>query len=432
MNNSWVSISLNQDRRRAERTLHRTWEWFAESQSLAGESLCNMRSPVAESWQRCLTQKLDPVSHPPPPVESSDVFHAYRENHPLWRMIPTAHALLDPVGEAAQHLLVVTDDKGLILYLKGSSRARAEAEEMNFTEGACWDETTAGTNAIGAALVEGHPLQIHAAEHYVERVHQWTCSAAPIRHPATGELLGAVDLTGKSRTVHPHSLSVVSTIAQLIEREAAHHAPLAPGSEPIASPVEIYALGRSNAQLRVNNRTFKLARRHSEILVLLALYPGGLSGEDLAEKLYNSCQKASVARAELARLRKQTDLSIEANPYRISGEVWADFLEVEGLLRQGAVREATDKWAGSLLPHSDTPGIEEARYVLDALIREAAMSSGDLELLWSWANTLSGKVDFEAWKELSSKLKDDSRGAYATSYVELLGNSEFDLRIFAR
>src|SRR6201999_2699527 len=50
-----------------------------------------------------------------------------------------------------------------------------------------------------------------------EPVQRWTCSAAPIHDPDTGELLGVIDLTGDFSTVHPHSLAGATATAQAVE-----------------------------------------------------------------------------------------------------------------------------------------------------------------------------------------------------------------------
>ena len=109
------------------------------------------------------------------------------------------------------------DAAGRLLWVDGHPAVKRRAESMHFVEGARWSEDAAGTNAIGTALATAHSVQIFAAEHFSRRVHPWTCSAAPLRDPATGELLGVVDLTGPLRTVHPHSLALVSAAAREAE-----------------------------------------------------------------------------------------------------------------------------------------------------------------------------------------------------------------------
>jgi hypothetical protein len=70
---------------------------------------------------------------------------------------------------------------------------------------------------MGTALAADQPVQIHSAEHLVRRIHAWTCAAAPVHDPDTGKLIGAVDISGPLRTVHPAMMALVTAAAQLAE-----------------------------------------------------------------------------------------------------------------------------------------------------------------------------------------------------------------------
>ena len=97
-----------------------------------------------------------------------------------------AETLLD-----ADNLLVVSDADGMLLSIAGDTRLRNRAaDDMNFVEGALWSESSAGTNAIGTAVAAAHAVQVFAAEHFTEPVQRWTCSAAPVIDPDTGEVIG--------------------------------------------------------------------------------------------------------------------------------------------------------------------------------------------------------------------------------------------------
>ena len=96
---------------------------------------------------------------------------------------------------------------------------------MNFVPGARWAETVAGTNAPGTAITVDRPVQVFAAEHFRRPVQAWTCAAAPVHDPATGRLLGAVDITGGDRLAHPHSLAFVRAVARAAESQLALLAP---------------------------------------------------------------------------------------------------------------------------------------------------------------------------------------------------------------
>lgn len=125
---------------------------------------------------------------------------------------------LGPIAADGEHLIVVSDADGLLLWLDGETKLRsAAADAMNFVEGALWSEAGAGTNAVGTALAAAHAVQVFAAEHFTASVQRWTCAAAPVIDPDSGQLLGVIDLTGDISSVHPHSLSVVVATARAVE-----------------------------------------------------------------------------------------------------------------------------------------------------------------------------------------------------------------------
>src|SRR4051812_48718850 len=185
------------------RQLRRAWERF-----LGDGRLEAVRPPIAKSWQRSQDAGVDP-SRPrvaPALVDVGEASARWRA-HPLAVAAPLIHDCLGPVVAAASQLVVVSDADGMILWIDGPDGVRYDAAEtLNFTEGAGWSEAAAGTNAIGTALAADHAVQVFAAEHFNEVVHRWTCSAAPIHDPDTGELLGVIDLTGALDTAHPYCL----------------------------------------------------------------------------------------------------------------------------------------------------------------------------------------------------------------------------------
>jgi signal transduction histidine kinase len=143
--------------------------------------------------------------------------------HPLREAAPLIRAYLADIADKSDHLIVVSDAAGVLLQLEGNARVRSQAaDSMNFTEGALWSEEGAGTNAVGTALAADHAVQIFATEHFNEVVQAWTCSAAPVHDPETGELLGVIDLTGLQKNVHPHSLAVAMAAARAVEDRLRH------------------------------------------------------------------------------------------------------------------------------------------------------------------------------------------------------------------
>jgi hypothetical protein len=181
------------------------------------------RGVVARSWSRVLGLGLDASrtnAREPLPFE---VVERRRRQSPLSLVIDDLRQVLGSVADASLFVLVVTDGDGVILWREGSARVRLRADELGFTEGARWTEATVGTNAIGTALAEAAPVQLFSAEHFEQAQHPWYCTAAPIHHPTTGELLGVVDVSGPALTLHPLIAALVETAVKLAEERLWRH-----------------------------------------------------------------------------------------------------------------------------------------------------------------------------------------------------------------
>jgi len=113
-------------------------------------------------------------------------------------------------------LVTLTTKRGIILKIIGDEDVRSSLERGNFIEGADWSEESAGTNAIGTALLIGNPIQVFAHEHFCLCSHKSTCSGAPIRDPE-GNIIGVIDLTGDFFNVNSHTLGMAVAAANAIE-----------------------------------------------------------------------------------------------------------------------------------------------------------------------------------------------------------------------
>lgn len=68
--------------------------------------------------------------------------------------------------------------------------------ENHLEPGGRWLETTIGTNAIGTSLHLKRPVAIAGAEHFCEEIQRWSCAGSPVADPASGRLIGVVDVSG--------------------------------------------------------------------------------------------------------------------------------------------------------------------------------------------------------------------------------------------
>ncbi|BCZ46814.1 sigma-54-dependent Fis family transcriptional regulator [Clostridium gelidum] len=117
-----------------------------------------------------------------------------------------------------EFIIVLTDNNGCILYIKGAEENSSNINCVNIKVGAYMDEQNIGTNAMGTAISEDKCVQITAREHYIVGLQGLTCSAAPI-HNTTGEIIGTLNLTGRSNMEHPHTLGLVVFGVKAIENE---------------------------------------------------------------------------------------------------------------------------------------------------------------------------------------------------------------------
>ena len=213
MDDAVCAVRRGVDLRRHARLLHRTHEAM-----LTGHALpASPRGVVARSWTRMRADGHDPdrttTDHP----VGIEALEQRRRASPLASVLRGLRSNLASVADEAQHIMVVTDADGVVLWRDGCNGVRHRADALGFAEGATWTETAVGTNAIGTALVERAPVQLFSAEHYQRSLHPWTCAAAPVHDPRTGALLGIVDISGPAATVHPAAVALVGMAVRLAE-----------------------------------------------------------------------------------------------------------------------------------------------------------------------------------------------------------------------
>ena len=69
---------------------------------------------------------------------------------------------------------------------------------------------------MGVALLEKNPVSVHGSQHFNASAHFLTCAASPIFSPS-GEILGAINISGKKEHYHPYIFTLTQIIAGDIE-----------------------------------------------------------------------------------------------------------------------------------------------------------------------------------------------------------------------
>lgn len=144
----------------------------------------------------------------------------------------------------------------------------------------------------------------------------------------------------------------------------------------------------------------QLTPRHREILVALAFNPAGLSAEQLALRVWGEGGRPEVAKAEVQRLRHRLPLVV-GRPYRLSGRVWADFVELRERLLRGNLQGALALYGGPLLPDSEAPVVTEAREEISSLLKKTLLSQGAIQQAFELAMQ---EEDPEFWQAILTQL----------------------------
>lgn len=379
----------------------------AQESTLAGSPDPAFSPLLIESWRRSLALGINPERHSPMHVHEVSEARTLRSQHRLASAVPALSQMLADESADGRHLLIVTDRRGEVLWRIGSVPALRQADALEFIEGADWSESGIGTNAISEAITTGEPAQLFSAEHLVRTHHDWACTAAPIRDPSTGEIVGVLDVSGPIDTVTPDSLRMVRCGVRLAEEllrsagtTAEARPPATAGLRPpgTASTLFLRFLGDKPTAELDGGRRVPITLRRAEILALLVSRTQGWSAEELAYRLHGDDGAASTVRTEMHRIRAVIGAVVEPNPYRFAAgvRVVSDADVVVGHLRAGRLGEALAAYPARLLNRSTNLSVELMRDDLNEAVAASVRSSGNAEVISQWCASDMGSGDIAA------------------------------------
>ncbi|GAA4430139.1 sigma-54-dependent Fis family transcriptional regulator [Acidovorax lacteus] len=240
---------------------------------------------LSRSWQRSLAAGLRPTGGLGAPDNLEQAALAQlRSRHPalLAHSRPVMEYLFAQVRHS-QSVVVLAAPCGTLVDSCGDPYFLDKAARVALTSGASWHEAQRGTNAIGTALAELAPTEIHGAEHFLERNGFLTCAAAPILS-GTGELLGILDISGEHGRGQAHTLGLVSTAACMIENRLL----TAPGQRHLrlhlhAQPEGIASVGEGIVLLSEDGWVLGANRSALALLQIRPTQLGGVALEDLLD-----------------------------------------------------------------------------------------------------------------------------------------------------
>lgn len=107
---------------------------------------------------------------------------------------PIAEKLLGEM-EGSDVAMLLTDAHSCVLgRWCGNAGLARRLEEFGGSPGFVFEESRAGTNALGTVLEEGRGVEVIGPEHYAECLRGLSAVGMPVRHPVSGRIEGVVDL----------------------------------------------------------------------------------------------------------------------------------------------------------------------------------------------------------------------------------------------
>lgn len=179
-------------------------------------------STILRSWRRSQALGLDMDTRPALESLSHRQLRELRERHEM--LLRAAKGELEALHQDARmtgSIVILTDPMGVVLATVGNIDFAERASRVALRPGVQWSEAAIGTNAIGTALAEGHPIAVCGAEHFFEAHAILGCSAVPIFDPS-GDIIGVLDLSNDAGTQQTHTLALVRRAVDQIEQRLFH------------------------------------------------------------------------------------------------------------------------------------------------------------------------------------------------------------------
>jgi transcriptional regulator of acetoin/glycerol metabolism len=142
-------------------------------------------------------------------------------------LIRGAQPVLERLGDQLEGQpisMILTDPDGVVLTQRtGDADLHRHLESVELVPGFSYGEQFVGTNGIGTALQDGQTTHVFGHEHYAEHLEDLACAGVPIRHPISGKVIGALDLTCWRKDAGGLLVALARTTAEQVRQALLTH-----------------------------------------------------------------------------------------------------------------------------------------------------------------------------------------------------------------
>ena len=114
-------------------------------------------------------------------------------------------------------IIALADEKAQVIRLTGPRPALDAAQKKGLSLGVSLREEDVGTTAAALALRHRVPFYVSREDYFLNIFRGGSCFAAPVQE--NGKAIGLVIIVHPQKNGHPHTFTLVQTVAQLVSRE---------------------------------------------------------------------------------------------------------------------------------------------------------------------------------------------------------------------
>ena len=177
----------------------------------------NMGTEISDSWQRCISEELDPFKDPKHNVISSAELKLIKEKNESLRkiVIPELELLYSQIA-GTNFMVAYSDENGLVLDTIYDKTCLKTDVGKSVIPGSIWAEKICGTNGLGLSVELKKPTIVSGKEHFFITHEKISCFASPIIN-YDGKTIGIIDASTDSKSREQHTLALVKLATRSIE-----------------------------------------------------------------------------------------------------------------------------------------------------------------------------------------------------------------------
>ncbi|WP_285320746.1 helix-turn-helix domain-containing protein [Pseudarthrobacter sp. lyk4-40-TYG-27] len=226
---------------------------------ISGMLTPDVRSPIRDSWSRSAHLGVDPVD-----LSTASGGEVLQENEIFQGITTVLQHTAGILADEPVSIIFAAPSGDIVDRYCSDFQLRKKLESVFLTPGYAYGESDVGTNGIGTTIEGSKPTLVVGDEHFNEKLFSFACAGAPVHHPASGALLGVVDITCNASIANPLLLATAKSIAAQIQDALTEHV----GARELALLRDyMAACRRSSGPVLALNSEVVMMNRHAQALL---------------------------------------------------------------------------------------------------------------------------------------------------------------------